>query len=149
MDINILRVEPGSALAARLLAFVEESSWDEVKAHTTRLLREYPFPGWEAMFAALDRDRIVGHATFLKEDYYPLPEIYPWISTLFVTEEYRGKGICGLLIEAVNRYAKAQGFTRTYIPSSFTGLYERYGYRRVRDIINYGGDTDHLYVKDI
>lgn len=28
-----------------------------------------------------------------------------------------------------------------------TGLYEKYGYRYLRDITNYGGGTDRLYVK--
>ncbi|MBQ7061284.1 MAG: GNAT family N-acetyltransferase, partial [Clostridia bacterium] len=82
-------------------------------------------------------------------DYYPLPDIYPWITTVFVSEEYRGRRLSEKLIEHANRYAKSLGFTRTYIPSERTGLYEKYGYRYRRDIVNYGGGTDRLYVKDL
>ena len=28
-------------------------------------------------------------------------------------------------------------------------LYEKYGYRYVKDIVNYGGGTDRLYAKDL
>ena len=29
------------------------------------------------------------------------------------------------------------------------GLYEKYGYRYMKDIVNYGNGVDRLYVKDI
>ncbi len=92
---------------------------------------------------------IIGMVTIMKSDYYPLPEIYPWISTLFVSEEYRGCRISGKLIDFANEYAKDIGFDRTYIPTGYVGLYEKYGYRYIKDIVNYGGDTDHLYVKEL
>ena len=46
-------------------------------------------------------------------------------------------------------YAKALGFTQTYIPTEFCGFYEKYGYSYVKDIVNYGGGTDRLYVKEL
>ena len=88
-------------------------------------------------------------ATIRKTDYYPLPEICPWISTVFVTEEYRGGRISEKLIDFANGYAKSLGFDKTYIPSEHSGLYEKYGYRRVGDIVNYGNGIDRLYVKDL
>ena len=57
--------------------------------------------------------------------------------------------ICGRLIDHANAHARTLGFDRTYIPTEFTGLYERYGYRYLRDIVNYGGDTDRLYCKEL
>lgn len=53
------------------------------------------------------------------------------------------------MIAFANEYAKETGFDRTYIPSGHTGLYEKYGYRYLKDIINYGNGTDRLYVKEI
>ena len=91
---------------------------------------------------------IVGMVTVMKTDYYPLPEVYPWISTLFVSEEYRGKRISEGLIDFANSYAKGLGFEKTYIPSVHIGLYEKYGYRYIKDIVNYGGKTDRLYAKE-
>lgn len=147
--IEIKKVEKDTGLAAKLLDFVAGFSWEEVKEHTLGLLREWAFTDWEAVFVALAGDRIVGMATIMKTDYYPLPEIYPWISSVFVTESHRGQRLGGKLIAFINGYAREHGFERTYIPCGHAGLYERYGYRYLRDIVNYGQKTDRLYVKDL
>ena len=92
---------------------------------------------------------IVGMVTIMKSDYYPLPEIFPWISTLFVSEEYRGNRISEKLINFANQYAKEIGFDKTYIPTEYIGLYEKFGYSYVRDIVNYGNGIDRLYAKEL
>lgn len=38
---------------------------------------------------------------------------------------------------------------RTYIPSEHIGLYEKYGYHYLKDIVNFGNGTDRLYVKEL
>ena len=92
------------------------------------MLRSWEFTDWETMFAAEENGKIIGMASLMKTDYYPLPDIYPWVSCIFVSEEARGHRISGMLIDYVNSYAKALGFTKTYIPTELTGLYEKYGY---------------------
>lgn len=52
-------------------------------------------------------------------------------------------------MDFANEYAKQHGFARTYIPSEHIGLYEKYGYSYLRDIVNYGGGTDRLYVREL
>ncbi len=149
MNIRICKVEPNTELSKKLLDFVENSSWDETKEHTAKTIRENNSSDWEAMFVEMDGDKIVGHASIAKTDYYPMPEIYPWISTVFVTEEYRGQKISGLLIDYIEKYAKELGFNKKYIPSEHFGIYERYGYNYEKDIENYGGEKDHLFSKKI
>ena len=143
----VLKVDKGTELAEMLLAYVENCSWYEVRDHIAAVLRSWAFTDWETMFAAVEDGRIVGMASAAKTDYYPLPDVCPWVSSVFVSEEYRGRKISGELIEYANRYLKALGFDRSYIPSEFFGLYERYGYTYLKDIVNYGGGTDHLFVK--
>ena len=147
--ITIQKVDKGTKTAEALLEFVENFSWDAVKEHTVRVIRNWEFEEWETPFVAMADDCIVGMVTLMKSDYYPLPEIYPWISTLFVSEEYRGHRISEKLIDFANVYAKSIGFDKTYIPSEHIGLYEKYGYRYVKDIMNYGGEIDRLYAKEI
>ena len=147
--ITIQKVDKGTELAGALLEYVKNFSWEEVKEHTLRVVQNWEFEDWETPFAAMAGNSIVGMVTIMKTDYYPLPEIYPWVSTLFVSEAYRGHRISGMLIDFANRYAKQMGFERTYIPTEHIGLYEKYGYRYIKDIVNYGGDTDRLYAKDL
>lgn len=87
--------------------------------------------------------------SIMKTDYYPLPEIYPWVSSVFVAEKYRGYRLSERLIGFANTYAKECGFDRTYIPSEHVGLYEKYGYYYLKDIVNYGNGIDRLYVKQL
>ena len=147
--LQIRKVDKNSELMGRLLDYVEHFSWTEVKEHTLRVISLWEFDEWETPFVATVNGCIVGMGTIMKSDYYPLPEIYPWISTLFVSEEYRGNGICGKIIDFANAYAREIGFDKTYIPTEYVGLYERYGYHYVRDIVNYGGGVDRLYVKEL
>lgn len=147
--IVIRKVDKGTELAAKLLDFVQGFSWLEVKEHTVHAISDWAFEDWETPFVALAGDRVVGMATIAKTDYYPLPDIFPWISMIFVSEEYRGHRISGKLIDFANQYAKSLGFDRTYIPTDHVGLYEKYGYRYIRDIVNYGGGVDRLYAREI
>ena len=149
LNIKICKVDSNSLLNQKLLKFVENSSWTEIKYHTAKMIRENNFDKWESMFVAMDEDKIIGHASFMKTDYYSLPDVFPWISTVFVTEEYRGMKISGLMINFINQYAKELGFKKTYIPSEYFGIYEKYGYKYIKDIINYGGEKDHLFSKKL
>lgn len=83
-----------------------------MKEHTLQVLRNWEFSEWETMFVALVNNQIVGMVSIAKTDYYPLPGIYPWVSSIFVTEEYRGHRISEKLIEAANQYAKSLGFKK-------------------------------------
>ena len=147
--VEIRKVDKDSKLASDLLEFVKNFSWEEEKEHTIRVLRNWDFTEWETCFVALLDNKIIGMVTKAKTDYYPLPEIYPWISTLFVSEEYRGHKISEKLINYANNYARELGFDKTYIPSTHIGLYEKYGYIYIKDIVNYGNDIDRLYMKKI
>lgn len=147
MNIEIIKIENNTPLKEKLLKFVEDFSWEEVKGHTLKIIRDWYFSDWEAPFIAVIDGKIIGMATIMKEDYYPLPEIYPWVSTIFVSEENRGNRVSEKLIAHLNGYAKSLGFDKTYIPSEHIGLYEKYGYHYLKDIVNFGNGTDRLYVK--
>lgn len=147
--ITIKKVDKDTETAVALLEFVKNFSWNEVKDHTVSLLENWKFEEWETPFVAIVNGKIVGMVTIMKSDYYPLPEIFPWISTIFVSERYRGNRISEKLVEFANQYAKDIGFNNTYIPTEWIGLYEKYGYHYVKDIVNYGNGIDRLYVKEL
>ena len=110
--ITFKKVDKGTKLAAALLDFVKGFSWEEVKEHTVRVIENWEFEEWETPFVAMAGNCIVGMVTVMKTDYYPLPEIYPWISTLFVTEEYRGRRISERLIRTFYKFLKAYYFCK-------------------------------------
>jgi len=146
--IEVRKVVRTDALWNRLAGYAQSCSWI-AGSHLAGMLRENRFSDWEAVFAAMDGERIVGFCTFLKTDYYPENRYWPWISSIFVDEQYRGRRISGLMIEKAMEYAKEQGFDKVYIPSDMTGFYEKYGFELIDRLVNYGGDEDNVFMKRI
>ena len=106
----IQKVDKGTDLADMLLAYVENCSWTEAKEHIAEMIRAWKFTDWETMFAAIHDGKIVGMASAMKTDYYPLPDIYPWVSCLFVSEANQL-----VLLRFVHyTYSSSRKFVRNY-----------------------------------
>ncbi len=146
--IEVRRVTADMPLWARLADYAEHCSW-LAGPHVAGMLRENRFTDWEAVFAAMQGDEIIGYCTFLRTDYYPENRYWPWISSIFVGEDARGQGVCGLLIDAAIDYARTQGFQTVYIPSDMIGFYERYGFDKIDELTNYSGDVDNIFARNI
>ena len=144
--MHIERIEHHSPRWEEAIAFAENCSWVAGK-HVAGMLRENRLSDWEAFFVAVDRDRIIGYCSFLKEDYYPENRYSPWISSIFVEEGARGKRVSHRMIEAAVAYAKEHGFSRVYIPSDMSEFYEKCGFAPIDSLKNYGGDVDTVFMR--
>lgn len=146
--ISVMRLVQGTALWQELICYAQSCSWEAGK-HLAHIMRDNQLRDWESVFAALDGGSIAGFCTLLNTDFYPENRYSPWISTIFVGEEYRGRHISRRMIEAAMDYARSQGFARVYIPSDITGLYEKYGFEKIDELKNYAGDVDGIFARDI
>ena len=147
-DIKVLRIAQNSGKWNELIRFADNCSWG-VGKHLADMMRRNVFTEWESVFAAVANHKIVGFCTFLKTDYYPENRYSPWISTIFVGEPFRGRHISEKMINCVIKYAKRVGFSSVYIPSNMTGFYEKFGFKKIDELMNYGGDLDSIFVKAI
>lgn len=147
-NIQIVKLNQESVLWQKAILFAESCSWIAGK-HFAEMLRNNAFEDWEAAFAAVHDGHILGFCTFLKEDYYPENRYSPWISSVFVTEAARGNRISHKMIEYAVDYAKEKGFSRVYIPSDLSGFYEKCGFTAIDSLMNYAGDWDTIFAKDI
>lgn len=146
--MQILRLTPAHPLWQPLADYAQGCGW-EAGPHLAALIRESRFIDWEAVFAAVANNRIIGFCTFLQTDYYPENRYSPWISSIYVDEAFRGQRICGQLIAQACEYARDCGFSTVYIPSGMTGFYERYGMRKIDELTNYGGDVDSIFAREL
>ncbi len=146
--MQVLRLTPQHPLWPVLADYADGCGW-VAGPHLAGMLRENRFTGWETVFAAVAGVRIIGFCTFLATDYYPENRYSPWISTLFVDPDFRGQRIAGQLIAQAMDYAQSCGFSAVYIPSDMTGFYERYGFRKLDELVSYGGDTDSIFARDV
>ena len=55
----------------------------------------------------------------------------PYISFVFVGEEYRGKRLSENMIRCALKYAKELNFERVYLVSDHENLYEKYGFVKI------------------
>lgn len=144
----ISRIEKSNERWDELISYTKNCSWI-VGKHLASLMEKNAFTEWESVFAAVLEDKLVGFCTFMKTDYYPENRYSPWISCIFVDEEYRSCRISEKMIETVIAYAKEQGFSKVYIPSDIIGLYEKYGFKKIDELQNYSGDIDNIFAKEI
>ena len=146
--MRIEKVEKDNILWEKVIAYADSCSWVAGK-HLAGMMREDIFKDWESVFAAVQKDEVVGFCTLLETDYYPENRYSPWISSIFVDENYRGNRVSQQMIEKVIDYAREQGFSTVYIPSDMIGFYEKYGFNKIDELVNYGGDIDNIFAKKI
>ena len=71
--------------------------------------------------------------------------------SVFVDENYRGKGVFKMMMKTVKENAHKAGLKRIYLYTSYTGLYEKFGWKYVGLINTYRDDLspERLYVLEV
>jgi len=97
-------------------------------------------------FLALDRtDALVGTASLIFDDLEGDPR-NPWLASVFVPPEQRGKGIASALVRTVEDAARRLGYSRLYLfTTSATRLYAGLGWRALEKRAYRG---EHIQVMD-
>lgn len=83
----------------------------------------------------------------MADDLRSRPDIYPWLANVYVDKPYRGRGICGKLMESVPHFAKQAGIETLYLYTHHVGLYEKYGWEFVELVPTFKKDSpmERLY----
>ncbi len=133
-DITIVRLNTDSDHVATVASWTY-AEWGHLNpaytAETWReaFRRECGDGGVPSVFVAMQGDRPVGTAALMAEDMDSRRELTPWLASVFVLPEWRGRGIAARLIRRVEEEAVACGVDQFYL---FTpdqqGLYRRLGW---------------------
>ena len=75
----------------------------------------------------LDKDKLVGFISLFPFDTDERKDLSPWYATIYIKEEYRGKGYSKLLNDAIIKEAKDRGFNRIYLKTELDNYYEKFG----------------------
>lgn len=144
--MDFLGLTYGSEFWEETILFAQGCSW-KAGAYLAELMRQNRFHDYERVFIARENGKIAGFCTFTEKD--ALPEEYglsPFIGFVFVDEKYRGNRISEKLIDNVISYAKGLGFKCIYLTSGEQGLYEKYGFEKIKDCKTIFGDNEGLFV---
>jgi len=96
-------------------------------------------PQW---YAAVDGERIIGGMGVIENDFHNRTDCAPNICAVYTEPEYRGRGICGALLEFVCRDMQAKGIYCLYLVTDHVGFYERYGWEFCWMVRSDGEETD-------
>jgi GNAT superfamily N-acetyltransferase len=88
----------------------------------------------------------------IKLDDFPdhRPDLNPWLASLYVVADYRGRGVGNELLKAAQETARAAGVTRLYLfTHTANALYKRDGWSSMDRIERDDGIVETVYFKDI
>lgn len=89
--------------------------------------------------------KICGYCAVSKKDCIPDVDYTPYISFIFIDEEYRGNRLSQQLIGHAIDSMKKIGYNRVYIVSDHKDLYEKYGFRVIdRKIAPWGFEEKNI-----
>ena len=147
MEITV--ITNGHPLWDQTISFAETCSW-KAGPYLAKKMRNNEFAEVERVIVATENDSPVGYCTFSLKDELPEDSEYsPFIGFVFVDENCRGKRISEKMIAAALDYAESNGYETVYILSGESGLYEKYGFEKIRDVGTIYGTVDHLFQKGV
>lgn len=75
----------------------------------------------------LDNDILIGFISIFPTDGNERKDLSPWYATMYVKEEFRGKGYSKILNNAILVEAKKRGFKKLYLKTELINYYEKFG----------------------
>lgn len=77
-----------------------------------RYLSDAPIP---SMLIAVENDQVLGTAALVEADMDSHPELTPWLASVYIREDQRGRGLGKKLVKALMDFAGQQGLPRLYL----------------------------------
>ena len=93
----------------------------------------------------LDNDMLVGFISIFPNDGEERKDLSPWYATMYVKEEYRGKGYSKVLNDAILKEALNRGIKRIYLKTNLNNYYEKFGAK----FLEYLTTGEKLYYIDL
>lgn len=84
----------------------------------------------------LEEDKLIGFISIFPHDGDERQALSPWYATMYVKEEYRGKGYSKILNDAILKEAKKRGFEKIYLKSALKNYYEKFGAQYIETLEN-------------
>jgi len=102
---------------------------DSVERRAARLESRATRGGIPVTFVAVDGETLLGSASLVDDDLESRPHLTPWLASVYVAPEHRGRGVASALVERVVEEARDSGVSRLYLwTTDQERLYARLGW---------------------
>ena len=98
-----------------------------------------------SILGLIDNNKMLGFISLFKTDGEYRTDLTPWYATIYVKDEYRGKGYSKILNDAILDEAKKLGYKKIYLKSELVNYYEKFGAKYI-EMLN---ETEKLYYIDL
>jgi len=92
-------------------------------------------------------NKIVGCAGLIDHDFISRTDLSPWLCSLYIENDYRGKALGSILIAKVKKDAKKY-FKTVYLCTELDGYYEKYGFNYFGEGFYDDGEPSKIYDTD-
>ncbi len=124
-----------------------KQTFDEIIARYGQRLQKDRVP---LTLIAVDDTMPVGSVSIKLDDLAERTDLNPWLASLYVLPDYRGRDIGRRLLRAGEAAALAAGVGRLYLfTHTAAGLYEKEGWTFMESIRKADGTSEAIYHKDL
>ena len=93
----------------------------------------------------LDNNELIGFISIFPSDGNERKDLLPWYATMYVKEEYRGKGYSKILNNAILEEARKRNIKKLYLKTELENYYEKFGAKYLETI----NEKEKLYYFDL
>lgn len=104
----------------------KEEFEEKINKKISKIINNFDNPLY-CKLVLLDDDILIGFISIFPTDGDERKDLSPWYATMYVKEEYRGKGYSKILNDAILEEAKKRGFKKLYLKTDLTNYYEKFG----------------------
>lgn len=94
-------------------------------------------------------EKLASFCTFAEHDEIPDDSMKPWIGFVYTFPEFRGNRCSGKLCEYAAEMAKKAGYKTVYVSSEEKGLYEKYGFTFLDNMMSQHGYTTQVFKRNL
>ena len=93
----------------------------------------------------LDDNNLVGFISIFPNDGEERKDLSPWYATMYVKEQYRGRGYSKILNDAILKEARKRKIKRLYLKTELINYYEKFGAKYMENL----NEKEKIYYFDL
>ncbi|ULQ58910.1 GNAT family N-acetyltransferase [Brucepastera parasyntrophica] len=148
MDCTIITYEEREDLRPALLQYLRDCEWGAAKLLADLHIKNNFFSDDDRTYFLMSGNDIISFLTLARRDCIADENLFPWIGFVYTDTKYRGHRYSEKLIRRALEDAGRKGFSRVYLATDHTGLYEKFGFVFKENRPDINNEDSRIYVYD-